>query len=319
MDYRRLGNSGLKVSALSLGGWLTFGGSIHDQEIAHNLITTAYEAGVNFFDIADVYAEGEAERMMGKALAQFPRHTLVISSKRYWPLSDDVNDQGLSRKHIMESIDRSLARIGTDYLDIYFCHRYDEETPLLETIRAMDDLIHQGKVLYWGTSMWSAEQLQQAHDLAEKYQLYPPQVEQPKYNIVTRSAVEGSVLPKAQELGMGLVTFSPLADGVLTGKYDDGIPADSRLGQIAWRRADSNVDALREKVIRLKPIADGLGISRAALALAWALRQEVVSSVIMGATKVSQLEDNLRAVDVRLSAGDLAQIDTIFGPDGGRD
>ncbi len=319
MDYRRLGQSGLKVSALGLGGWLTFGDSIQEQETARDLITTAYEAGVNFFDIADVYAEGEAERMMGKALAQFPRHTLVISSKLYWPLSDDVNDQGLSRKHIMESIDRSLARIGTDYLDIYFCHRYDEETPLLETIRAMDDLIHQGKVLYWGTSMWSAEQLQQAHDLAEKYRLYPPQVEQPKYNIVTRSAVEGSVLPKAQELGMGLVTFSPLADGVLTGKYDDGIPADSRLGQIAWRRADSNVDALREKVIRLKPIADGLGISRAALALAWALRQEVVSSVIMGATKVSQLEDNLHAVDVRLSAGDLAQIDTIFGPDGGRD
>jgi voltage-dependent potassium channel beta subunit len=315
MDYRRLGNSGLKVSALSLGGWLTFGGSIQEQETARDLITTAYEAGVNFFDIADVYAKGESERMMGKALARFPRHTLVISSKLYWPISDDVNDRGLSRKHILESIDKSLARIGTDYLDIYFCHRYDVETPRLETIRAMDDLIHQGKVLYWGTSMWKAEQLQQAHDLAEKHNLYPPQVEQPKYNIVTRSAVEGSVLPKTQELGMGLVTFSPLADGVLTGKYDEGIPEDSRLGQLDWRRQDSNVDTLRDKVIQLKPIADGLGISRAELALAWAMRQETVSSVIMGATKLSQLESNLRAVDVRLSTGDLAQIDAIFGAD----
>jgi voltage-dependent potassium channel beta subunit len=315
MHYRRLGNSGLKVSALGLGGWLTFGDSIQDKAVARDIITTAYEGGVNFFDIADAYGKGEAERAMGEVLAQFPRHTLVISSKLYWPVSDDVNDRGLSRKHIMESIDRSLARIGTDYLDIYFCHRYDEETPLLETMRAMDDLIHRGKILYWGTSVWSAEQLQQAHDLAEKYGLYPPQVEQPKYNMVTRADFERSIMPKAQALGMGLTTFSPLSDGVLTGKYDGGIPEDSRLGQLAWRRHDSNVDALREKVIRLKPIANGLGISRAELALAWILRHEAVSSVITGATKVSQVESNLRAVEVKLSADALAEIDAIFGLD----
>jgi voltage-dependent potassium channel beta subunit len=315
MHYRRLGNSGLKVSALGLGGWLTFGDSIQDKAVARDIITTAYEGGVNFFDIADVYSNGEAERLMGEVLAQFPRHTLVISSKLYWPMSDDVNDRGLSRKHIMESIDKSLARIGTDYLDIYFCHRYDEETPLLETMRAMDDLIHQGKILYWGTSVWSAEQLQQAHDLAEKHGLYPPQVEQPEYNMVTRSEFERAIMPKAQALGMGLTTFSPLSDGVLTGKYDDGIPQDSRLGQLDWRRKDSNVDSLRGKVIRLKPIADGLGISRAELALTWILRQEAVSSVITGATKVSQVESNLRAVEVKLSAEEIAQIDTIFGLD----
>jgi voltage-dependent potassium channel beta subunit len=315
MHYRRLGNSGLKVSALGLGGWLTFGDSIQDKAVARDIITTAYEGGVNFFDIADVYSNGEAERLMGEVLAQFPRYTLVISSKLYWPMSDDVNDRGLSRKHIMESIDKSLARIGTDYLDIYFCHRYDEETPLLETMRAMDDLIHQGKILYWGTSVWSAEQLQQAHDLAEKHGLYPPQVEQPEYNMVTRSEFERAIMPKAQALGMGLTTFSPLSDGVLTGKYDDGIPQDSRLGQLDWRRKDSNVDSLRGKVIRLKPIADGLGISRAELALTWILRQEAVSSVITGATKVSQVESNLRAAEVKLSAEAIAEIDTIFGLD----
>ncbi|HEC21426.1 MAG TPA: aldo/keto reductase [Chloroflexi bacterium] len=316
MKYRRLGECGVKVSELSLGGWLTFGGSIKDKQTAREIIVKAYESGINFFDIADIYARGESEKMMGEVLSEFPRHTLVISSKVFWPMSDDINDRGLSRKHIMESIDKSLQRIGTDYLDIYFCHRFDPETPMLETMRAMDDLIHQGKILYWGTSVWSAEQLQQAHDLAERYNLHPPQVEQPQYNLLARRRFEQSIMPKAKELGMGLVVWSPLASGLLTGKYDDGIPEDSRLAQVEWLRNATLKEERIEKVRRLKPIADSLGISRAELALAWALRQEAISSVITGATKLSQLESNLRAMEIELPDEVLAQIDEIFDPEG---
>ena len=251
---------------------------------------------------------------MGAVLKQFPRHTLVISSKVYWPMSDDPNDRGLSRKHIMESIDKSLQRIGTDYLDIYFCHRWDEETPLLETMRAMDDLIRQGKILYWGTSEWTAEQIQQAHDLAEKYGLYPPLVEQPQYNLIERHKFEQSIMPTAQANGMGLVTWSPLASGLLTGKYDDGIPEDSRLGQIKSLRESILTEEALDRVRQLKPIADDLGITRAELAIAWALRQPAISSVITGATKLSQLESNLRAAEVKLTDDVLARIDKIFSP-----
>ncbi|HOA24580.1 MAG: aldo/keto reductase family protein [Aggregatilineales bacterium] len=314
MNYRRVGNSGLRVSELSLGGWLTFGGSVKDQQVAREIIEKAYESGINFFDIADIYARGESERMMGAVLKQFPRHTLVISSKVYWPMSDDPNDRGLSRKHIMESIDKSLQRIGTDYLDIYFCHRWDEETPLLETMRAMDDLIRQGKILYWGTSEWTAEQIQQAHDLAEKYGLYPPLVEQPQYNLIERHKFEQSIMPTAQANGMGLVTWSPLASGLLTGKYDDGIPEDSRLGQIKSLRESILTEEALDRVRQLKPIADDLGITRAELAIAWALRQPAISSVITGATKLSQLESNLRAAEVKLTDDVLARIDKIFSP-----
>ncbi len=312
MKYRRLGNSGLKVSELSLGGWLTFGGSVKDYRIAREMIVKAYDSGINFFDMADIYAHGESERMMGQILAQFPRHTLVLSSKLFWPMSNDVNDQGLSRKHIMESIDKSLQRIGTDYLDMYFCHRWDENTPLLETIRAMDDLIHQGKVLYWGTSEWTAEQIQQAVDLANKHNLYPPQVEQPQYNMLVRQRFEQEIMPTAVKNGMGLVTFSPLASGLLTGKYDDGIPEDARLANVDWLRNSVMNEERLEKVRRLKPIADDLGITRADLALAWALRQEAISSVITGATRPSQLESNLKAAEVRLSEDVLAAIEAVL-------
>lgn len=314
MQYRRVGDSGLRISELSLGGWLTFGGSVKDQQIAREIIEKAYESGINFFDIADIYSRGESEKMMGAVLKQFPRHTLVISSKLYWPMSDDPNDRGLSRKHIMESIDKSLQRIGTDYLDIYFCHRWDEDTPLLETIRAMDDLIHRGKILYWGTSEWTAEQIQQANDLAERYGLYPPQVEQPQYNLVERHTFEQSVMPTAEANGMGLVTWSPLASGLLTGKYDDGIPDDARLGRIKGLRESILTEDSLAKVRQLKPIADDLGISRAELALAWALRQPAITSVITGATKLSQLESNLKAAEVELTDDVLEQIDAIFSP-----
>ncbi len=313
MEYRSLGDSGLKVSEISLGGWLTFGNSVKEAQTAREIIEAAYEGGVNFFDIADIYAHGESEKMMGEVLKQYPRHTLVISSKLFWPMSDDPNDRGLSRKHVMESIDKSLQRVGTDYLDIYFCHRWDEDTPLLETMRAMDDLIRQGKILYWGTSEWSAQQIQRANDLAEQYGLYPPQVEQPQYSLLVRSAFEGSIMPAAERNGMGLVTWSPLASGVLTGKYDDGIPEGSRLAQEKWL-INEQTDAAVEKVRQLKPIADDLGVSRAQLAIAWILRQEAVSSVITGATKRSQLESNLKAAEVDLTDGLIAEIDAIFDP-----
>ncbi len=314
MKYRNVGQSGLKVSELSLGGWLTFGGSVKDEQIAREIIEKAYESGVNFFDIADIYARGESEKMMGSVLKQYPRHTLVISSKVFWPMSDDPNDRGLSRKHIMESIDKSLQRIGTDYLDMYFCHRWDENTPLLETIRAMDDLIHQGKILYWGTSEWTAEQIEEANELAEDYGLYPPQVEQPQYNLLRRRRFEDEIMPTAVDYGMGLVTFSPLASGLLTGKYDDGMPERARLTEIGWVRDSVMKGDALERVRQFKTVADDLGVSRAELAIAWALRQESVSSVITGATKLSQLESNLRATQIELGDDVLDALDEIFDP-----
>mgnify|MGYP000960656532 FL=1 len=312
MRYRRVGDSGLRVSALSLGGWTTFGMSVSDPEQTRALITTAYDNGINFFDIADSYGRGAAERAMGEVFKEFPRNTLVISSKVYWPISDDVNDRGLSRKHIMESIDRSLRNIGTDYLDLYFCHRYDTETPTEETVRAMDDLIHQGKILYWGTSEWTDEQIQEALDICEDYGLYRPIVEQPQYNLLHRQRVEETILPLAEEAGIGLVVWSPLGGGLLTGKYDNGLPEDSRLA----RNESMAQSMLREEVLdavrQLKPIADELGITRAQLAIAWVLRQPGVSSAITGATKISQLEETLKAVEIELDASVLEHLDELF-------
>lgn len=314
MQYRRLGNSGLKVSALSLGGWTTFGDSLTDPRLARDIIVKAYDSGINFFDIADIYARGEAERLMGSILKLFPRHTLVISSKAFWPMSDDVNDRGLSRKHLMESVEKSLQRIGTDYLDLYFCHRWDDDTPLEETVRAMDDLVHQGKILYWGTSEWTGAQIQQAIDLCERHNLYKPQVEQPQYNLLVRHKVEQDVLPVAERNGLGLVVWSPLASGLLTGKYDEALPDDSRLARIDWLRDQWYKQESIAAIRALKPIADGLGLTRAQLAIAWTLRQPGVSSAITGATKPAQLEETLKAVNVTLDAETLARIDEIFAP-----
>ncbi len=312
MKYRRLGQAGLKVSELSLGGWTTFGESLTDRQLTRDIITHAYESGINFFDIADIYAKGVSEEMMGAVLKDFPRHTLVISSKLYWPMSDEVNDRGLSRKHVMESIDKSLQRIGTDYLDIYFCHRYDEETPLEETVRAMDDLIHQGKILYWGTSEWSGAQIQAALDLCERYNLYKPQVEQPHYNMLHRDRVESEILPVTEPNGIGLVVWSPLASGVLTGKYDDAVPDDSRLARFDWLRSSHYREEVIETVRRLKPIADELGVSRAQLAIAWTLRQPGVSSAITGATRPQQLDDTLKAIEIELDDETLRRIDDVI-------
>jgi voltage-dependent potassium channel beta subunit len=313
MSYRPLGRCGTKVSTFGLGGWTTFGGSVTHQNQVDDILRAAFDAGVNFFDIADAYARGKSEHMMGHTLRQFPRHELVISSKLFWPMSDDVNDRGLSRKHIMESVERSLKRIGTDYLDIYFCHRYDEETPLEETCRAMDDLVRQGKILYWGTSEWSGEQLHAAHAYADARLLDGPQVEQPQYSLIARDRVENEVAPAAQEHGMGLVVWSPLASGMLTGKYDDGVPAGSRLDRIEWLRDNLRTEERVEQVRAMKPIADALGCTRAQLALAWAAAQPAVSSVILGATSVEQLQENLAAATIEITPDAGAELDTLFG------
>lgn len=311
MNYRRLGNAGMSVSSISFGGWINYGEGKVPEQAARKAVQIAYEAGINYFDLADIYGKGEAEKQMGSTLRAYPRHTLVIATKVFWPMSDDVNDQGLSRKHIMESIDKSLHRLGTDYVDIYFCHRYDPNTPLLETVRAMHDLIQRGKILYWGTSEWTASQLAEAAALCEKYNLYPPQAEQPEYSMLKREPVESEVVPVASQHGIGLVAWSPLAMGMLTGKYDDGIPEDSRFARENWAKEryinNRNVAIVR----KLKPIADDLGITRAQLALAWLLRLPTVSSVITGATRPEQVAENVRAAEVELTDDILKEIESI--------
>jgi voltage-dependent potassium channel beta subunit len=311
MKYRKLGNSGLSVSAVALGGWTTFGGSVSDDALASQIIHRAYDSGINFFDIADAYDRGASEIQMGKVLADFPRHTLVISSKTFWPMSDDVNDRGLSRKHLFESVEKSLKRIGTDYLDIYFAHRYDAETPLEEVVRAMDDLVHQGKVLYWGTSEWTGAQINEAVGLARQFNLYRPSVDQPGYSLLRRTRVENEILPAVRPHGIGLTTFSPLANGLLTGKYDNGVPEGSRATHNEGLR-NKLTDETLDKVRALKPIADELGLTRAQLAVAWILRHPEVASVITGATKPEQVESNAKAVEAVLSADVVARIDDLF-------
>ena len=312
MQYRRLGDAGMKVSAVSLGGWINFGKNKAEQDMARDIIKTAYDSGINFFDLADVYEKGDAETQMGKILADYDRHTLVVSTKAYWPMSDDINDRGLSRKHLMESIDKSLMRLGMDYVDIYFCHRPDPLTPMRETVMAMHSIIEQGKALYWGTSEWSGQQITEAHALCDKMNLHLPKTEQPQYSMLARTPVEPDVLPAAEARGIGLVTWSPLGMGMLTGKYDDGIPEDSRFAKESWAKDRFISDENVAKVKQLKPIADELGISRAQLALAWILRHSAVSSVITGATRPSQVEDNVKAADVQLSAEVIEQIEAIL-------
>ena len=315
MKYRKMGNTGLKLSEISLGAWVTFGDQI-DQKRASDLLHEAYDRGVNFFDNADIYADGKAEEVMGRSIADLPREALVISSKVYWKTMPGPNGRGLSRKHIMESCHASLKRLDTEYLDLYFCHRYDDETPLEEVVRAMDDLIRQGKVLYWGTSEWRAAQIARAHDIAHQWGLYPPLVEQPQYNMLARTKVEDELAPSAEELGFGMVTWSPLRFGILTGKYNDGLPEDeTRLTRDeSWAEKELREERL-EKVRQLTEIAGRLDVSMAQLAIGWLLRLPQVTSVITGATKLSHLEDNLQAPEVvdKLSPDVLEEIDSILG------
>ncbi|HEY85771.1 MAG TPA: aldo/keto reductase [Chloroflexi bacterium] len=317
MNYRSLGRSGLKVSALSLGFWVTYGSQV-GFETAKSCMMAAYEHGVNFFDNAEVYAGKGAEEVMGKIIADMDRSKLVISSKLYWPMSDDPNDRGLSRKHIMESVEGSLKRLGTDYLDMYFCHRYDDETPLEETVRAMDDLVHQGKVLYWGTSEWRAGQISNAYNIANQWGLYRPQVEQPQYNMFHRHRVENELAPNARDLGYGMVVWSPLASGILTGKYNDGIPAGSRMGleDMQWLRKYITQEKL-DKVKLLAEVAGDLGCTTAQLSIAWLLRLPEVSSVITGASRAEQVHENMKALEVvpKLTPDVLERIEKILQND----
>jgi voltage-dependent potassium channel beta subunit len=312
MEYRRLGRSGTKVSLYSLGGWTTFGGSVTDDRMVQTIIRAAFEAGINFFDIADIYAKGESERAMGRVLRELPRHELVISSKVFWPMSDDINDQGLSRKHIMESVEKTLKRIGTDYLDMYFCHRFDPNSSVEETVRAMDDLVRQGKVLYWGTSEWSGAQLRQGAAIADRRNAHAPQVEQPQYSLLARARVETDVAPVCQDLGMGMVVWSPLASGLLTGKYDNGIPADSRLARIDWLKDSLYTEEKLAKVRAFGERAAALGVTRSQLALAWAASNPAVSSVILGATRLEQLVENLGALKVALTPAIKTDLEQLF-------
>jgi len=312
MQYRRLGDSGMKVSSVSLGGWINFGEGKMAQENAQSVVKSAYENGINFFDLADIYGKGEAEKQMGAILKQFPRHTLVISSKVFWDMSSDVNDRGLSRKHILESIDKTLARLQTEYIDIYFCHRADPETPMIETCRAMNDIITQGKVMYWGTSEWEGYQILEAYDICRANGWHLPKTEQPQYSMLHRERVEKTVLPVTRSRGVGLVPWSPLAGGMLTGKYDDGIPTDSRFNREEWAKNRYMNESNIHKVKALKPIADELGITRGQLALAWCLRESGVSSVITGATRAEQVVENVKASDVKLTADVISQIEEIL-------
>lgn len=296
MNYRRMGRTGLKLSEISLGAWLTFGQQIDDRE-ASELLHKAYELGVNFFDNADIYAGGKAETVMGKAIKDLPREALVISSKVFWPTMEGPTGRGLSRKHIMESCHASLKRLGLDYLDLYFCHRYDPETPVDEVVRAMDDLVHQGKVLYWGTSEWRAAQIANAYGVAAQSSLYPPVVEQPHYNMFVRRRLEDELAPAAQDFGFGLVSWSPLRSGMLTGKYNQGIPSGTRLDHNEWLRGvvtEENIGKVRE----LTQIADELGIGLPQLAIAWLLRIPQLTSVITGATTIQHVEENLKSSEI---------------------
>jgi voltage-dependent potassium channel beta subunit len=312
MEYRRLGDAGMKISVVAIGGWINFEQGKLAEDETRAVMERAYELGVNFFDSADVYGRGSSERVMGEVLSQYERSTFVLSTKVFGQMSDDINDRGLSRKHIFESIDKSLERLQTDYIDIYFCHRPDPETPILETARAMNDLIQQGAVMYWGTSEWEAHQIAEALRICEKHNLHKPQTDQPQYSMLFRDRVEKQILPLTEPAGIGLVPWSPLAYGMLTGKYDDGVPEDSRFAREEWAKKIFMTDANVERVRNLKPVADRLGVTRAQLALGWLLRQPGVSSVITSATKVSQVEDNVGAASIKFSEDDLKEIDEIL-------
>ena len=321
MMYRRLGSSGLKVSVLSFGAWLTFGDRSRTA-VNERLMRIAYDAGVNFFDNAEVYANGAAEEVMGECLQRlgWRRDSYSVSSKAYFGIAERKPTQrGLSRKHLAEACHAALKRLQVDYLDLYFCHRPDPETPIEETVWAMNDLIRQGKVLYWGTSEWSAVQIQRAVDFAREYRLVGPTMEQPQYNLLVRHKVEEEFAPLYASPGIGTTIWSPLATGVLTGKYNDGVPEGSRL-------ADPKLDWLRqhvegpdwpqtvERLRKLEGIAREAGVPQSTLAIAWCVKNPNVSTVILGATKESQLEANLKALDCldALTPDIMARLDALF-------
>lgn len=296
MKYNRLGKAGVKVSELSYGSWLTFGQNL-DESGSLAIMRRAFEHGINFFDTAEVYAKGQSEILMGKALGDFRREDLVIATKIFWG-GQGPNDSGLSWKHLVEGTKNSLRRLKLDYVDLLFCHRPDPDTPVEETVRAMDYLVRSGHAFYWGTSEWPAERIVEAHRIAERFNCVPPSMEQPQYNMLVRERVDKEYQPLYSQYGLGTTIWSPLASGILTGKYNEGMPPGSRFDKVEWLR-DRLTQEKIEKVKRLKPIADDLGCSLAQLSIAWCLRNPHVSTVILGASSVQQLDENLGALKVR--------------------
>lgn len=319
MEYRYLGSSGLKVSALSFGAWVTFGTQI-DEDAASEILRVAYDAGVNFFDNAEVYAAGEAEVIMGNIFRRqgWKRSDLVVSTKVFWG-GKGPNDRGLSRKHIIEGTEAALERLQLRYVDLLFCHRPDPETPMEETVRAMSHLVDRGLAFYWGTSEWSAEQIMEAYGVARRERLVPPTMEQPQYNMFHRDRVEREYARLYDEIGLGTTIWSPLASGLLTGKYDQGIPEGTRstIEGFDWLKERFEGDTAEEnlaKVTRLRPIAEELGIGLPRLALAWCLKNPRVSTVITGASRPSQVEENMKAIDDvdRLTPDVMARIEEVL-------
>ncbi|WP_449427622.1 potassium channel beta subunit family protein [Rhodanobacter umsongensis] len=322
MLYRRLGRSGLQLSVLSFGAWVTFGKQVGRSQ-ARELLALAHDRGVNFFDNAETYNNGVAEQVMGDVLAdlRFPRDSYCVSSKVFFGAYDKPlpTQRGLSRKHVLEACQQALQRLRVDYLDLYFCHRPDPDTPIEETVAAMDTLVRQGKVLYWGTSEWPAEAIHEAHRVAQENHLYAPVMEQPQYNLLHRERVEVEYAPLYAAYGMGTTIWSPLASGLLSGKYNDGVPGDSRLNQPGYEWLRESVlghgSERIDKVRALQPIADELGTSLAQLAIAWCLLNEHVSTVMLGASRREQLEQNLAALELlpRLDAAMAQRMRRIVG------
>lgn len=316
MKYRNVGMSGLKVSEIAMGSWMTDLQGSEKAALAEETIRKAYDAGVNFFDCADAYSGGEAEKFLGRVLKDYSRSSYVVSSKVFFPTGRGVNEWGLSRKHIFENIDRTLKNMNLDYIDMYFCHRFDSTTPMEETLRALSDLVSQGKILYYGVSEeWSAARLTEAQKIIKEYHLYPMTVVQPQYHMMDRY-IEHEIMDVCEKYGMGITPFSPLAQGLLTGKYKKGQPYPE--GSRATHQADKQVNNLLtdenlDKVEKMSKIAEELGTNMSVLALAWILRKQVISSVITGASKPQQLENNIAASGFEIPQDALKEIDKILG------
>ncbi len=314
MKYRRVGNSGLQVSEIAYGSWLTFGSQIELKE-SKAIIKKALELGINYIDTADVYNRGRAEQLLGEVLPEQNRADYIVATKAFWPMSDAPTNKGLSRKHIVDSVYASLDRLKLSYMDIFYCHRFDPDTSLEESIWAIHNLICSGKITYWGTSEWSAEQIREAHTICEKRGWHKPIINQPNYSLLMRG-IESAILPTCVELGMGTANFSPLAHGILTGKYSGGsVPKGSRGAdseQNRWMKGNLENQELLARVDRLGPIAESYGLTISQLSLVWILNQPGLTSVITGASRVSQLEENVKAAGIAIKSEDMAKIDALF-------
>jgi voltage-dependent potassium channel beta subunit len=320
MEYRRLGKSGLQLSIVSFGSWVSFKNQIQDKT-ADELMGIAYDNGINFFDNSEAYAGGESEKMMGRVLKKknWDRSSFTVSSKVFFGThgkENKPNQKGLSRKHVLEACDAALQRLQVDYLDLYFCHRPDRNTPVEETVWAMNTLIQQGKILYWGTSEWSGVEIMEAHRVAQEFKLIGPTMEQPQYNLFERYKVEKEFLPIYDFVGLGTTIWSPLASGLLTGKYNNGIPKNSRLAleDMAWLKEKLKIDDKIKKIKNLTDLSKGLGVSTASLSIAWCIKNPHVTTAILGATKKEQLLDNLKSIEVmeKLTPDVLEKIENIM-------